>query len=186
MPLAGQMIQVGLPTGQFAAMPSSRRVRLRGADRQLAGPARADRRRRRDHPVELPAAPGRLQGRPRARRRLHRRAQAERGRAAHRLHAGRGDRGGRAAAGVFNLVTGTGPVVGEAIAAHPGVDMVSFTGSTRAGRRVSELAAATVKRVALELGGKSPTSSSTTPTSPGRSPTASPSASSTPARPAAP
>ncbi len=57
--------------------------------------------------------------------------------------------------GVFNLVTGTGPVVGEAIAAHPGVDMVSFTGSTRAGRRVSELAAATVKPVALELGGKS-------------------------------
>ena len=59
-------------------------------------------------------------------------------------------------AGVFNLVTGTGPVVGEAIAAHPGVDMVSFTGSTRAGRRVAELASATVKPVALELGGKSP------------------------------
>ncbi|HVY96046.1 MAG TPA: aldehyde dehydrogenase family protein [Solirubrobacterales bacterium] len=59
-------------------------------------------------------------------------------------------------AGVFNLVTGTGPVVGEAIAAHPGVDIVSFTGSTRAGRRVSELAAATVKPVAMELGGKSP------------------------------
>ena len=59
-------------------------------------------------------------------------------------------------AGVFNLVTGTGPVVGEAIASHPGVDMVSFTGSTRAGRRVSELAAQTVKPVALELGGKSP------------------------------
>jgi acyl-CoA reductase-like NAD-dependent aldehyde dehydrogenase len=59
-------------------------------------------------------------------------------------------------AGVFNLVTGTGPVVGEVIAAHPGVDMVSFTGSTRAGRRVSELAAATVKPVAMELGGKSP------------------------------
>ena len=58
-------------------------------------------------------------------------------------------------AGVFNLVTGTGPVVGEAIAAHPDVDMVSFTGSTRAGKRVSELAAKTVKRVALELGGKS-------------------------------
>jgi len=57
--------------------------------------------------------------------------------------------------GVFNLVSGTGPVVGEAIAAHPGVDMVSFTGSTRAGRRVSELAAGTVKRVTLELGGKS-------------------------------
>lgn len=58
-------------------------------------------------------------------------------------------------AGVFNMVTGTGPVVGEAIVAHPGVDMVSFTGSTRAGRRVSELAARTVKKVALELGGKS-------------------------------
>jgi acyl-CoA reductase-like NAD-dependent aldehyde dehydrogenase len=59
-------------------------------------------------------------------------------------------------AGVFNLVTGTGPEVGEAIAGHPGVDMVSFTGSTRAGRRVSELASATVKPVAMELGGKSP------------------------------
>ncbi|HEX6780742.1 MAG TPA: aldehyde dehydrogenase family protein [Solirubrobacterales bacterium] len=59
-------------------------------------------------------------------------------------------------AGVFNLLTGLGPVVGEAIAGHPGVDMVSFTGSTRAGRRVSELAAETVKPVAMELGGKSP------------------------------
>jgi betaine-aldehyde dehydrogenase len=58
-------------------------------------------------------------------------------------------------AGVFNLVSGYGPVVGEAIARHPDVDMVSFTGSTRAGKRVSEVAAATVKRVALELGGKS-------------------------------
>ncbi len=58
-------------------------------------------------------------------------------------------------AGVFNLVTGTGPVVGEALASHPEVDMISFTGSTRAGKRVSELAAQTVKRVALELGGKS-------------------------------
>ncbi len=59
-------------------------------------------------------------------------------------------------AGVFNLVTGAGTVVGEEIAGHPGVDMVSFTGSTRAGRRVSELASATVKPVAMELGGKSP------------------------------
>jgi len=58
-------------------------------------------------------------------------------------------------AGVFNLVTGTGPVVGEAIAAHPDVDMVSFTGSTRAGKRVAEVAAGSIKRVALELGGKS-------------------------------
>ena len=57
--------------------------------------------------------------------------------------------------GVFNLLTGVGPVVGEAIAAHPDVDMVSFTGSTAAGKRVSEVASATVKRVSLELGGKS-------------------------------
>lgn len=58
-------------------------------------------------------------------------------------------------AGVFNLVSGYGPTVGEAIAGHADVDMVSFTGSTRAGKRVSELAAVNVKRVALELGGKS-------------------------------
>jgi betaine-aldehyde dehydrogenase len=57
--------------------------------------------------------------------------------------------------GVFNLVTGYGSIVGEALARNPDVDMVSFTGSTRAGKRVSELAAATVKRVSLELGGKS-------------------------------
>ena len=57
--------------------------------------------------------------------------------------------------GVFNLVTGLGPVVGEAIAAHPDVDMVSFTGSTAAGKRVMAVAADTVKKVSLELGGKS-------------------------------
>ncbi len=58
--------------------------------------------------------------------------------------------------GVFNLVSGDGPTVGEAIAGHPDVDMVSFTGSTRAGKRVGEIASRTIKRVALELGGKSP------------------------------
>ncbi len=57
--------------------------------------------------------------------------------------------------GVFNLVNGMGPVVGEVLATHPEVDMVSFTGSTRAGKRVGELASQSVKRVALELGGKS-------------------------------
>ena len=57
--------------------------------------------------------------------------------------------------GVFNLLTGLGPVVGEAIVAHPKTDMVSFTGSTRAGKRVMQLAAEMVKRVSLELGGKS-------------------------------
>jgi aldehyde dehydrogenase (NAD+) len=58
--------------------------------------------------------------------------------------------------GVFNLVTGFGPVVGEALVKSPDVDMVSFTGSTRAGKRIMELAAQSVKKVALELGGKSP------------------------------
>ena len=58
-------------------------------------------------------------------------------------------------AGVFNMVTGLGPVVGEALVRHPEVDAISFTGSTRAGKRISELAAQGVKRVTLELGGKS-------------------------------
>jgi betaine-aldehyde dehydrogenase len=57
--------------------------------------------------------------------------------------------------GVFNLVNGAGPVVGEVLSSHPEVDMVSFTGSTRAGKRVGELASQSIKRVALELGGKS-------------------------------
>ena len=57
--------------------------------------------------------------------------------------------------GVFNLVTGTGAQAGEALVRHPGVDMISFTGSTRAGKRISELASQSIKRVALELGGKS-------------------------------
>ncbi|HLS87464.1 MAG TPA: aldehyde dehydrogenase family protein, partial [Burkholderiales bacterium] len=58
-------------------------------------------------------------------------------------------------AGVFNLITGYGVPAGEALVRHPDVDMISFTGSTRAGKRISELAAQSVKRVALELGGKS-------------------------------
>ncbi|CAM5384313.1 aldehyde dehydrogenase [Streptomyces avidinii] len=58
-------------------------------------------------------------------------------------------------AGVFNLVTGTGPVAGQAVAAHEGVDLVSFTGSTAVGKRIGATAGAAVKRVALELGGKS-------------------------------
>jgi len=57
--------------------------------------------------------------------------------------------------GVLNIVTGFGATAGEALVRHPGVDMISFTGSTRAGKHISEMAAQTVKRVALELGGKS-------------------------------
>ncbi len=58
--------------------------------------------------------------------------------------------------GVFNLINGDGPHVGAPLSSHPGVDMVSFTGSTRAGIEVARNAAATVKRVQQELGGKSP------------------------------
>ncbi|MFF7490966.1 aldehyde dehydrogenase family protein [Streptomyces luteogriseus] len=58
-------------------------------------------------------------------------------------------------AGVFNLVTGLGPVAGQALAEHPGVDLVSFTGSTAVGRQTAAIAAGQVKKVALELGGKS-------------------------------
>jgi len=58
--------------------------------------------------------------------------------------------------GVFNVVTGTGQTVGEALVGHPEVDMVSLTGSTGAGRRIGAVAAQTIKKVALELGGKSP------------------------------
>lgn len=57
--------------------------------------------------------------------------------------------------GVFNLVSGVGPVIGEALVRHPDVDMVSFTGSTRAGKQIAAIAADSVKRVALEMGGKS-------------------------------
>src|SRR6202167_1435727 len=58
-------------------------------------------------------------------------------------------------AGVFNLVNGDGPTVGEAMSSHPGIDMMSFTGSTRARNAVAKASADTVKRVAQELGGKS-------------------------------
>lgn len=57
--------------------------------------------------------------------------------------------------GVFNLINGDGPTVGEAMSSHPGIDMMSFTGSTRAGIAVAKASADTVKRVAQELGGKS-------------------------------
>src|SRR5690606_7046344 len=59
-------------------------------------------------------------------------------------------------AGVFNMVNGDGPTVGEAMSKHPDIDMMSFTGSTRAGVAVTKASADTIKRVTLELGGKSP------------------------------
>ena len=136
--------------------PGRRARSLGGAGRQLAGRARAGRRGRLHHAVELPAAPDLREGRAGARRRLlGRRRSRARSRRSAPSSSPRSSTRSELPAGVFNLVTGYGPVVGEAIAAHPDVDMVSFTGSTRAGRRVAEVAAGNVKRVALELGGKS-------------------------------
>ena len=134
----------------------ARTLPVRRADGGRDRPPRADRRLRTDHAVELAAEPGGLQGRAGACDRLHRRPETQRDRAAQR-DAVCGDRPRRRASrpGVFNLVNGDGPTVGEAIAAHPEIDMVSFTGSTTAGVRVAKLAADTVKRVAQELGGKS-------------------------------
>ena len=92
------MIQAGLPIAQFGGdAEADGGSPLGRGDRQLAGAARAGRRARRDHAVELPAEPDRRQGRPRPRRRLHRGAEAERGGAAQRLHPRRGDRGRRPA-----------------------------------------------------------------------------------------
>ena len=119
-------------------------------------PARADRRVRPDHAVELAGQPDHVQGRAGARGGLHHGAEADGGRAAQRASCSRrSSHEAGVPAGVFNLVNGDGPTVGQAIASHPGVDMVSFTGSTRAGILVAKAAADTVKRVTQELGGKS-------------------------------
>ena len=152
------IIQVGLPIMTFASMAEIvGQIALGGGGRQLDGGPRARRGRRCHHALELPSPPDRCQGRTSARRRLHHRVEAERDGSPERLRARRGRARGRLAAGVFNLVSGTGAEAGEAIVRHRDLDMVSFTGSTRAGRRVAELAGATTKRVTLELGGKSAT-----------------------------
>lgn len=88
--------------------------------------------------------------------------------------------------GVFNLVSGSGPVIGEHLAGHADVDLISFTGSTRAGKRVAELAAEGVKRVALELGGNPPPLFSMMPTCPKRLKVRSRPVFSIPGRPAVP
>ena len=91
-------VQVGLPAGAFAdAAKAAESLPLGRGDRELAGGARAGRRGRRHHPVELPALPDRPQGRPGPGRRLHGGAQAQRGRTPQRLRPGRGHRRGRAA-----------------------------------------------------------------------------------------
>ena len=158
MPLTlSQMIQAGLPIGQFGGdAGADGGSRLGGGDRQLAGAARAGRRARRDHALELPAQPDRRKVAPALAAGCTVVLKPSEVVPLNAFILAEVIEAAGLPAGVFNLVTGTGPVVGEAIAGHPGVDMVSFTGSTRAGRRVSELASATVKPVAMELGGKSP------------------------------
>ena len=176
-------VQVGLPIVQLRLLRrAGAHLRLRRpGGRQLAGRPRAGRRRRLHHAVELPA---RTRSRSRSPPPSPPAAPSSSSRP-------RSRRCGSCAlaeifdeiglpAGVFNLVSGNGPVVGEAIAAHPDVDMVSFTGSTRAGKRVmprSPPAPSSGSRSSSAASRR--TSSSTTPTSRRPSPTASPRATST-------
>src|ERR1019366_3300305 len=106
-------------------------------------------------PQPVPAAPDRGEDRARPGGGGHRGPQAGRADPAVRLRAGPAITDVGAPPGVFNLMPGSGEEVGEQLTRHPGVDQVSFTGSTLVGRRVAAAAAQTVKRVTLELGGKS-------------------------------
>jgi acyl-CoA reductase-like NAD-dependent aldehyde dehydrogenase len=91
-----------------------------------------------------------------ARRRQHRGPQARVADAAHRAQVRRAHAGGGAAEGVFNVVTGPGGQVGMAMVRDPRVDKIAFTGSTEVGKGIMREAAGTLKRLSLELGGKSP------------------------------
>ena len=118
--------------------------------------ARTGRRRGPDHPVEFPADDGGLETRAGARRRLHHRAQARRADAAFGAALRRADPEAGFPDGVVNIVTGYGETAGAALAEHPDVDKVAFTGSTEVGKLIVKAAAGNLKRVSLELGGKSP------------------------------
>ena len=149
------------PSTTCATSPAGRRrSRARSSRSRARHPRlhaqRAGRRLRPDRPVELPAADGGLEGRPRARRRLHDRAQAGRADAADRAATRRAGARGRASRqGVLNVLTGDG-ATGAALVDHPGVDKLAFTGSTAVGREIGAKAGRALKRVTLELGGKSP------------------------------
>ena len=133
------------------------RRRHRASRRRQPGRARAGRRVRADHAVELPAAAGVLEGRAGPRRRLHVRAQAERALPAHRdpPDASCSTRpGSRPVSATSSL--GDGPNAGAPLSEDPRVDLVSFTGGLGTGKRIMAAASGTVKKVALELGGKNP------------------------------
>lgn len=144
---------------------TGRLLLLRGADRELHGPPRAGRCGRRDHALELPAAPDRQQGRPGARRGLHHRPQARRGHPAHRPALrrvrGRGGRTGRCLQPRHRPRPRRGPGAGRAPGRGPGVlHRLDRRGpEDRRDRRMGH-----VKRVALELGESPPTSSCRAPT----------------------
>ena len=118
--------------------------------------ARAGRRGRADHPVEFPAADGGLEAGPGAGDRLHRGAEAGGADAAVGAAAGELIVEAGFPEGVVNIVPGYGETAGAALAAHPDVDKVAFTGSTEVGKLIVQAAAGNLKKVSLELGGKSP------------------------------
>ena len=156
LPMA-ERLQAGAGLGHLAVHAgSAQELSFRGDGRHGRRRARAGRRLRHDHALELAAQPDRLQGRAGARRRLHHGPEAVGVRADSALIFAEILHEAGVPKGVFNLVNGVGPEVGAAMSEHPDIDMISFTGSTRAGVEVAKRAAPTVKRVSQELGGKSP------------------------------
>jgi len=111
---------------------------------------------RSDHPVELPAADGSMEARPGAMLRQHRHPEAGRTDSADGAAAGRVDPRSGSAGRRANIITGFGPGAGSSIAEHPDIDKVAFTGSTEVGKLILKASAGNLKRVSLELGGKSP------------------------------
>src|SRR6266540_932018 len=129
------------------------------SDRRLAPhvlPQRARRRLRADRAVELPAPDGRLEVVAGPRRRLHGRPQAGPADAAERAADRRARKRDWLPAGAINVVPGDGPSTGAYLVRHHGVDKVAFTGSTRTGGEIMRLCSEPIKRLTLELGGKSP------------------------------
>ena len=118
--------------------------------------SRTRRSRRTDHSLEFPAADGRLETRPRSRHRLHRRSEARGANASHRASLGELIQEAGFPDGVVNIVPGYGETAGAALSAHPDVDKIAFTGSTEVGKLILHAAAGNLKKVSLELGGKSP------------------------------